>query len=208
MKNVYKFIGLILLSITFLVVFACQKKTDDANKPNTNSTANVASSTPTTQIATQRAKTPTEAYKLLYEYVKAKNTEAIKSMMTKNTILFAEGQAARTNSPIEKVFENGFTGSTFSETLPEIRDERVKENMAALEVKNVKENRWEDLPFMLEDGGWKLAVGEAFGGTYKSPGPGQSFKEQQAANKTAPNMAPSKPTNGNTATMPQPPVGK
>ena len=209
MKNVYKFIGLILLFISFLVIFACQKNAEEANKTNVNTTANVAS-TPTAPIATQRAKSPTEAYKLLYEYVKAKNTEAIKSMMTQNTIMFAEAQAQRANSPIEKVFENGFTATTFAATLPEIRDERIKDKMGAVEVRNDKENRWEDLPFMLEDGGWKLAVGEAFGGTYKSPGPGQSFKEQQATNKSAPNMIPIKPNNANIPLQkgPQPPSGK
>ncbi|MCU0239115.1 MAG: hypothetical protein MUC29_06710, partial [Pyrinomonadaceae bacterium] len=181
MKNIYKIISLVLLSVLVLGVFACQNKNETSNTNSAPTTASPAT-TPSMEIATQRAKSPTEAYKFLYEAVKAKNTEAIKSMMTKATIGFAEGQAQMQKVDVAKVFANGFTATTFSDTLPEIRDERIKDNMAALEVKNVKENKWEDLPFILEDGGWKLAVGETFAGSYKSPGAGQAYREREAAN--------------------------
>src|SRR5687768_16742462 len=94
---------------------------------------------------------PTEAYKGLYAAVKSKDTARIKSTMSKKTQEFAEMVAARQNSPIEKVFENGFTATTFSETLPEIRDERVSGEFGAVEVWNAKDKRWEDLGFVYED---------------------------------------------------------
>ena len=133
---------------------------------------------------------PTEAYKQLYAAVKSKDTEKIKATMSKNTQAFAEMVASRQNSPIEKVFENGFTATTFAETLPEIRDERVSGQYGAVEVWNAKEKRWEDLGFVYEDGSWKLAIGEMFGGTFKSPGPGRAIKEQEAANVLSNNMIP------------------
>ncbi len=139
--------------------------------------------------ATGGAESPTEAYKQLYAAVKSKNTEAIKAQMTKRTLSFAEAAAARQNVPVEKVLENGFTATTFADSLPEIRDERIDGNMGAVEVRNDKDNRWEDLPFINEDGGWKLAVGELFGGTYKSPGPGRDAKEKAAANSALGNAA-------------------
>lgn len=131
--------------------------------------------------------TPTEAYKRLYAAVKSKNTDSIKQNLTKKTLDFAVSVSQRNNTPIEKVFENGFTATTFAESLPEIRDERVKENMGAVEVYNSKESKWEDLPFILEDGKWKLAVGDIFAGSYKSPGPGRDIKEREAANAMNPN---------------------
>ena len=109
---------------------------------------------------------PTEAYKALYAAVKSKDTERIKATMSKKTHAFAEMVAGRQNQPIEKVFENGFTATTFSESLPEIRDERVSGEYGAVEVWNAKDKRWEDLGFVLEDGAWKLAIGEMFGGTF------------------------------------------
>ena len=61
--------------------------------------------------------TPTAAYKRLYAAVKSKNLDAIKAEMSKKTIEFAESAATRQNTQVAKVFENGFTASTFSETL-------------------------------------------------------------------------------------------
>lgn len=140
---------------------------------------------------------PTEAYKALYAAVKSKDTEKIKAVMSKKTLEFGQMVSARNNTPIEKVYENGFTATTFAETLPEIRDERVKDNFAAVEVWNAKDNRWEDLGFVNEDGAWKLAIGEMFGGTFKSPGKGRAVKEQEAANMAnGNNMIPMLPANG------------
>lgn len=126
--------------------------------------------------------TPTEAYKRLYAAVKSKDSEAIKQQVTKKTIELAEMSAQRFGKPVEQAYENGFTATTFSDTLPTMRDERVKDDMGAVEVWNAKDNKWEDLPFILEDGTWKLAMGDAFSGSYQSPGKGRDFREREAAN--------------------------
>jgi hypothetical protein len=125
---------------------------------------------------------PTDAYQRLFAAVKAKDTEAIKSNMTKTTQQFAEFASKKNNKPIEEVYENGFTATTMSPTLPQIRDERISENMGAIEVWSSRDSRWEDLPFILEDGAWKLAIGEMFAGSYKSPGKGRDRLEKEAAN--------------------------
>lgn len=128
-----------------------------------------------------KAPTPREAYRLLYEAVKAKDSARIQQMMSKNTMTFAGFATQQQNQSLEKVFENGLTATTFSYTLPEMRDERISGNFGAVEVFNQKDNRWEDLPFVLEDGGWKLAVGDAFKGDYKSPGKGQAQLEMESS---------------------------
>jgi len=134
--------------------------------------------------------TPTAAYKRLYDAVKSKNTETIKSQMTKNSAELAKMISEQNKTPLEKVFENGFTGTTFAPTLPDIRDERVNCNMGAVEVWNAKEQKWEDLPFMIEDGQWKLAIGELFKGAFNSPGKGLSTREAESANATRGNVMP------------------
>lgn len=136
------------------------------------------------------ANSPTEGYKRLFAAVKSKDTEKIKAAMSKKTHDFAQMVAGRQNSPVEKVYENGFTATTFSDTLPEIRDERVSGEWGAVEVWNAKDKRWEDLGFVNEDGSWKLAMGEMFAGTFKSPGKGRAVKEQEAANLTSNNLVP------------------
>lgn len=170
-----------LLTALLALTFACQPGATGSNSGGTTATNG----------------SPTEAYKQLYAAVKSKDTEKIKAVMTKKTHEFAQMVAAKQNSPIEKVFENGFTATTFADSLPEIRDERVNGEFGAVEVWNAKDKLWEDLGFIYEDGSWKLAVGEMFGGTFKSPGPGRAFKEKEAANSLSNNMVNALPSNAN-----------
>lgn len=154
--------------------------------------------------------TPTEAYKQLYAAVKSKDIEAIKKHLSKKTIEFGASAAARSGTTVEKMYENGFTSTTFSATLPTIRDERVKDNMGAVEVWNTEKSIWEDLPFINEDGAWKLAIGEMFAGAFKSPGKGRDEREKEAANMMASPVAPpATNTNGNinTPTVKDIPIG-
>jgi hypothetical protein len=146
--------------------FACGDQAGQTNKPSLQNPDD----------------TPTTAYKRLYAAVKSKNTESIKAELSTKTQSFAQSIAGRQNSPIEKVLENGFTATTFADSLPELRDERIKDNMGALEVWNSKDSKWEDLPFVREESGWKLAIGDIFAGSYKSPGKGLDAKEKEAAN--------------------------
>ncbi len=151
-----------------------------------------------TATPTAGAQTPTDAYKMLFAAVKAKDTEKIKQLVSKKTHGLAELMAAQYKQPIEKSYENGFTATSFADSLPETRDERVKDNFGAVEVLNQKTNNWEDLPFIKEDDGWKLAFGDAFNGAYKSPGKGKSQIEREASNTSGDGVFPTiSNTNGN-----------
>jgi hypothetical protein len=155
------------------------------------------------------ADSPTGAYKRLYAAVKSKDTEAIRAVLSKKSQEFAKMASAQQNKPIEKVLENGFTATTFSEALPEIRDERIQGEMGAVEVYNSKDRTWEDLPFIREDGAWKLAIGDIFADTWKSPGKGRFQKEREAANLAGNNMVPlNTNVNGNFNSAPRPMVPK
>ena len=152
------------------------------------------------QNAAGGGSSPTDAYKKLFAAVKSKDTEAIKKQLTKKSIDLGVTSAARSGKTVEQVYENGFTATTFADALPNIRDERVKDDMGAIEVWNSKESKWEDLPFMKEDGGWKLAVGDVFARTYLPPGPGRDYLEKQAANVVS-NNAVTLASNSNSNTV-------
>lgn len=133
-KNLYAILGVILiaaLAIGGYWWYKQPKKFDVSTQPIGN------------------AQSPTEAYKMLYAAVKSKNTEKIKLMMSENSIAFAGFVAGQRNISVEEVLKNGFTETTFSETLPPMRDERIKDGFGALEVLNTKKS-WEDLPFILD----------------------------------------------------------
>lgn len=198
MKNKLSFI-LILVLLAAATIISCK---------NQESGKNVNSQT-STPVNVGGAQTPTDAYVMLYTAVKSKQTDAIKKMMSQKTVGFAEGVAGQQKKPVETVFENGFTATTFAATLPQMRDERIKDNMGALEVWNEKDKRWEDLPFIREDDGWKLAIGDIFAGSYQKPAKGQAQIEDEASNtnKMIPydgNMNTAPPSNA----MAPPPVRK
>jgi hypothetical protein len=168
-------IGIFVLAISALIL--------NCGAPaNSNSGSNSATSTGI------GGESPTDAYKKLYAAVKAKDTEAIKAVMTRGTMDFARTNAARTNQTVDQILVNGFTATTFSPSLPQIRDERIDGDMGAVEVYNSKDNRWEDLPFIREDGTWKFAIGDMWFGKFKSPGKGQAQKEAEAANLSSNRM--------------------
>lgn len=159
--------GLLLSLITLSLAFAACQNSQTAAKP---------------QVVSN---TPTEAYKNLFTAVKSKNTELIKQSMSKATIEFVESAAAIQKTSPEKVFQNGLTATTMTENLPQVRDERIKDNYGALEVQSPKGD-WEDLMFVKEDGSWKLAVGDLMKNTYKLPAPPASQAGKQ--NQSFPNV--------------------
>lgn len=130
--------------------------------------------------------TPTKAYKALYEAVKAKDMETVKGLMSQRSMDLAKMASEKQGKPVESVLENGFTATTFSPSVPEIRDERVKGEFGSIEVWNARDGVWEDLPFVAEGGKWKLAVGDLFSGSFKSPGKGRDLREKEAANAANP----------------------
>lgn len=112
---------------------------------------------------------PSETYKALYAAVKAKDSDAIKSQLSAATLEVMTAAAAAQHRPFNEVIANGLTESTSAATLPEICQDRIKGRFGALEVKRT-DGKWEDLPFVAENGKWKLAAGEMFKGAYRSPG--------------------------------------
>ena len=141
------------------------------------------------QEATETGGLP-QAYKSFYDAVKSKNAEEIKKHLSKGSLGLAELAAQQQNKTLEKVLENGLTATTINDTLPKMRDERVKDNYGSIEVYNKRDNRWEDIPFIKEEGKWKMALGELFSGSFKSPGKSQATLEQANSNAAGNNMIP------------------
>ena len=175
-KHLYAIVGVILIAILAVGGYWWMtKKVDYTTAPVGN------------------AKSPTEAYKMLYGAVKSKDPAKIKQMMSENSLTFAEFVGGQQKKSVEEVVVNGFTATTFAETLPQMRDERIKDNFGALEVMNPQTKQWEDLPFIREESGWKLAIGDMFKGSYVKPSEGQAIREQVAANAVNNNLIEIKP---------------
>lgn len=168
-KNSSKIIFTILAIVSAVSAFACANSTKSVEAPVSN------------------AQTPSEAYRTLFTAVKSKDPAKIRSILSKGSMGLAEMASGQQKKPIEEVIKNGFTETTFADTMPQIRDERIKGDFGAVEVWNASRKQWDDIPFILEDGSWKAAFGDAFGGKWQSPGKGQTIIEQENANANNPN---------------------
>ena len=180
MKFKNKIISFLLLSTFAFGSLSCEKQQATGNNSNNGNT---------TTAPTVKAQSPTEAYKMLYAAAKAKDKATIKQLMSKGSLGLAEMSAGQQKKPVDAILENGLVAPTFSDTITEIRDERVKDKIGAIEVFNQKDNRWEELPFVFEDGGWKLAVGDLFANTFdpnQTLGKSRGQIEMEASNKGMP----------------------
>ncbi len=177
---------LVLAMYLCLIAAGCGSNGPGSN----NNNANANGAPPPERVCSPISDTPTAAYTRLFDAVKAKDTERIKGEFSVMSQEFAESIAARQKNTLEKVYVNGFTGTTMAATLPEIRDERILGCWGGVEVRNEKEGRWEDLPFVNENGAWRFAIGELFSGEFKSPGKGQDRRYQEAANAMRPPQQP------------------
>src|SRR5688572_23525215 len=123
MKTKQVIIALCLIAGCGLLTFSCRQsetkteQTTTANNPG-ETTANNPPPLNIGSVSIGAAQTPTDAYKMLFTAVKAKNTDAIKRMMSQKTLVFAESAAAQQNTPLPKFYENGITATTFAANLP------------------------------------------------------------------------------------------
>jgi hypothetical protein len=110
----------------------------------------------------------TAAYRSLYQAVKCQAQERIRNALSRATIEFMTAAARMQKKSLDQALVNGTIESNLSNTLPILCSERVKGDWGALEI-NGNIGRWEDIPFVLEDGKWKVAIGDIFNGTYQKP---------------------------------------
>jgi hypothetical protein len=195
-KNSSKIIFTFLAFIGALVAFACNGSKPANSTVKTNvQTTNVSTNPPApdqkpptmTDVPVGGAQTPSEAYRMLFAAVKSQDTSKIRTMLSTGSMGLAQMASSQQKKTVEEVIKNGFTETTFVDDYPQMRDERVKGNYGAVEVWNAQRKKWDDIPFIYENGTWKAAFGDAFGGKWESPGKSQGTIEMENANANNPN---------------------
>lgn len=108
---------------------------------------------------------PTATAKAFYDAVKAKDVAGIKSTMSKGSLEMMEKFAKMQNKSLDDALRepnNSKMPASF-----ESQNEKVTGDTATLEVKD-ENGKWDTLPFIKEDGQWKIAldkIGGSAGGT-------------------------------------------
>jgi hypothetical protein len=101
---------------------------------------------------------PTATFKAYVEAVQHKDTAAVKKTFSKGSLEFFEKAAKAQNKTVDEMLKTGLTEEVASASMPEIRNEKIEGDSATLEVKDIKSGKWETVPFVKEDGEWKIAL--------------------------------------------------
>jgi hypothetical protein len=101
-----------------------------------------------------RPSTPLETLKSYTLAIKRKDTTAMKLLLSDASIKMAEQQARAQNTTLDEIVKNE-TLFTESQKRLDYRNEKIEGERATIEVKN-SFNSWDTVPFVLEDGIWKI----------------------------------------------------
>jgi hypothetical protein len=100
--------------------------------------------------------TPTGALKAYLAAKKNKELAAIKSSLSRDSLKMIENGAQAQNLSLDELLMKD-EGAPI-DLSPELRNERIEGDEATVEVKNSVTGEWESLPFVKEDGLWKLSL--------------------------------------------------
>lgn len=106
--------------------------------------------------ATESTDSPTATLKKFIEASKSKDVETTKKLLSKSTIDKIQKTATAQNTTVDKILLNENAAPT-KET-PETRSEKIEGETATVEVKNKATGEFETIPFVKEDGIWKIAL--------------------------------------------------
>ncbi|MEO7539922.1 MAG: DUF2950 family protein [Pyrinomonadaceae bacterium] len=98
--------------------------------------------------------TPLETFKTYTKAIKAKDTAAMKTLLSDSTLKMHEQEAKAQNVSVDDVIKRE-TLFGEAQTTVEYRDEKIDGDKATLEVKN-QYGSWETVPFVREGSEWKI----------------------------------------------------
>ena len=101
--------------------------------------------------------TPTATFKAFYEASKKKDAAGMKKSLSKGTLDMFDKLAKEQNKSTDDMLKE-VDKDDKSEKMPETRNEKINGDTATLEVKNDKTGKWDPLPFVKENGEWKIAL--------------------------------------------------
>lgn len=102
--------------------------------------------------------TPTATFKAFFEASKKKDAAGMKKTLSKGTLEMFDKLAKEQNKSTDDMLKEVDKDDNKSEKMSETRNEKINGETATLEVKNDKTGKWDTLPFVKENGEWKIAL--------------------------------------------------
>lgn len=97
---------------------------------------------------------PIDTFKTYTKAIKQKDTTTMKLLLSDATIKMHEKEAKAQGVNVDDIVKGEDIFRENQKTV-EFRNEKIDGDKATLEIKNIY-NKWEKLPFVLEDGVWKI----------------------------------------------------
>ena len=105
---------------------------------------------------------PTATMTAFFEAGKKKDPDGFKRTLSKGSLDLMESFAKAQNKTLDDALKSGMNAPEAAESkTPEMRNEKINGDTATLEVQNEKNKEWETIPFVKEDGQWKIALDKA-----------------------------------------------
>jgi uncharacterized membrane protein YvbJ len=108
--------------------------------------------------ACKKDSSPAATLQAFYQAFKGKDVEAYKKVVSKDSLQMLENRAEAMEKPLDDYIRMEMNRPSVK--LPdklETRNEKIEGDHATLELKNV-EGGWNTVPFVKEDGQWKVSV--------------------------------------------------
>ena len=102
----------------------------------------------------RKAATPLETFKTYTKAIKAKDTTTMKLLLSDATIKMHEKEAKSQGVTVDDIVKRQTIFGENQKSV-EYRNEKIDGEKASLDVKNAY-NSWETVPFIREDGVWKI----------------------------------------------------
>lgn len=148
----------VILSLALIAAFAvaCDKGTNSNSNANSNSNSNANSNK--TAAADSPETSPIAAFKILYAATQKKDVENIKKGLSAKTLILVADIAKKQERTMDETLRDNLSDPDYnSPTIPDTRNEKINGNEATIEVIAPKTGQWTELPFVKEEGRWKLA---------------------------------------------------
>lgn len=129
---------------------------NDRSAANANTIGNTAANANETAEQTVPPMSPTEVLKALSEASQKKDVEGIKKHFTKKTLELFDQVAKDQGKTVDQILREP-DGPPFPE-LPDIGEEKIDGASATLEIGDPETGLVSELPFVIEDGEWKIAM--------------------------------------------------
>lgn len=147
--------------IALLGVAGCSLESKNGVE-NSGDTAGSSSTTPDGSEAdpsTGVNATPKDALAAFVEAVKQKDEKGLKSVLSEKTNKLIDLQAKVSGKGMMELFDS----EAFEDIskMPETRNEKIDGDKATLEAKDPDGDDWDEMPFVRENGSWKIALLDA-----------------------------------------------